>query len=526
MKHLYILTSVLTMMFFLNLPAKAQVQPTATLNMLTDKIAPGYSIVCVSDSGKYLAGSSSESGHIFIYDVEKEKATYIDEEGILGIGVKSVTDDGMIIGNYGADALMYKPALWKDGEWTMLPIPGTMGYTGAACSATQKGDIITGWLLGGPMGEACVWRMKNGKYELEILPGNKDWNDELPSWITAFDISADGKVVTGTLCDSGGSYYLPCSWTRNEDGGYGDMRLHGLELCFNLNETKPGPKPEYNDYVTAPMGTPQQAEQIAAFNQASENWTKLLAKYRTGNMLNGKASSVSANGLYISTSMQIPNPNPGWSRFASVPVRFDLADGTTSVMNTTSENGALLDISAHSTNNEGVTFAISTGVFQTWVYTDKNAVPVEMYNWLNSAYGLDVAPSLAFDYEPETGIITEDTVITGVPYISSDQSMLACSMTNPETRTGFINYYIKIDRPTTIGSIGANGQTTLYAVKSTLYVEGNAERISISDISGKTVYQNNEVEKTTNVSHLPKGIYLIRLTADGKDRIYKVALTD
>lgn len=528
MKHLHFFAAIVLTILVFAPRVTAQEKPTAELIILTDKIDPGYTINCVSDSGKYFAGNCMEPGMLFIYNVEKEVATYINEAGMKGLRVMSVTDDGTIVGAYGANEL-YQPALWKDGKWTLLPLPTDMNYYGSACAMTTKGDIITGWILGGPKGDACVWRVKDGKYEFEILPSEKDWNDEVPSWVTAYDISADGKVVTGTMCDSNGSYYLPCSWTRNATGQYEQIQLHGLEICFNLNETKPGPMPEYNDYVTAPMGTPQQAEQIAAFNDATEAWKKLLNKYTTDKRLNGRSSSVSANGEYFSAYMTMPNPNTGWERNMTIPVRINTTDGTITVFKSKTENGVLLEqAQAQATNNEGVTFAISPlkGIVQTWVYTDTDAAPVEMYKWLKSKYELDITSQLSFDFPLEDGAIATDTTITGAPFISSDQNVIAFSVMHPETGTGFISYYIKITNPSAIQSNTANGKISLYAAKNILHIDGDAEKISISDMSGKTVYQSNTVERTMNVARLSQGIYIVRLTAGGNDHVYKVVLTD
>lgn len=531
MKQLNLLAFALVMMITFAPPAKAQEKPTATLTMLTDEIDPAYSIICVSDSGKYLGASSAEPGYICIFNTETKKTTYINEKGKLGIRINSITDDGMIVGGYGIDAMMYSPAIWKDGKWTILPVPQGMDYAGAACAISAKKDIITGWLLGGPMGEACIWRLINGKYELEILSGSKDWNDETPSWITAYDISADGKTVTGAMCDANGAYYLPCAWTRDDNGQYGGIKLYGMEICFNLNETKPGSIPVYNDYVTAPNDTPEQAEQIAQFNEAYDNWQKLNQKYVTRKYVNGRPSFVSANGKYFVASMQSPNSNPSsWERNQSAACQINMTDGTTTVFKNTTANGAFLELTGgYASTDDGITFAVSPNkgrIAQTWIYTDKDSSPLEFYKWMNSEYGMETSLFPSFNYQPEPGITVEDTIITGTPYISSDQSMIAFTLQNPETGSDYVNYYIKINKPSAIHTNSKENQISLYASKRSLHITGDADRISISDMSGKTVYQSNVVEKEVNVSHLPKGVYLIKLSTTNDNRIFKVALAD
>lgn len=484
---------------------------------------PSYRVTAVSPNGKYILGIGIESQLACFYNVETGDSTFLDEEGQEGIRTYKVTDSGVVVGAYGENNVSNKPALWKDGSWEFLPLPKN-AKSGTANSISNDNKIIVGFVDLMP----CYWVLNNGKYEFNDLPCvKKDWNGQKPQWIVAYDVAADGSAIYGAIRDMRGLVPLPTAWIRNSEGKYDSM----ITLCMDISlnrEFLPGPQvmPEYEDYVTAEKGTPEFDEQMAKWNEVWTTYEEEYGKCVKGVTINAQSGSISSDGKYITLSCKKPYQDPinPEIRSIDVPLRVEIAtDRTETYGLMVSEDGMGMGVLGNLTDKEGNLFAtVQDGFFvsTTFVYPAGETEPIELYNWLKEKYNLDISEDLTYymDY------LDKDSVLTGRIAMSSSGNMIVGSSGNP-TGGKFTTYSIKLFDTTGINeSAVAPAAVTLYAKDGTLYLNGKANEIALSDMSGKVVLSSRVDGNKVNVGQLQKGIYIVELNTDSGRQYHKIIL--
>lgn len=167
---------------------------------------------------------------------------------------RDITDDGeLIVGSYNS-----RPAYYKDGKWTRLPVPaGLRGYTGDVYSVTPDGSMMCGWISNSFTDfKPVLW--KNGELvELTNLPtyeemrdrgiiSREDYNEHRQNSQTPnlafFKISADGKQVLSGVDHNypgwGASYIVyhvesdTYDWIA-DDSIHGDVFVDGAHMSNN-----------------------------------------------------------------------------------------------------------------------------------------------------------------------------------------------------------------------------------------------------------------------------------------------------
>lgn len=169
---------------------------------------PGTDIVLLglSDNGNFAVSSdrtesdddgASEYSGASLYDLTVSPPKITKLSGSVGTSARDVTDDGKLIVGSSAD----KPAYWKDGKWTLLPMPA--GFVGGhANSVTPDGHYAVGMIKkdnDGMIAEGCMWDLTTN--QIVNVPNMPKLDlsgfDQNQNWFTS--ISADGRYIFGTV---------------------------------------------------------------------------------------------------------------------------------------------------------------------------------------------------------------------------------------------------------------------------------------------------------------------------------------
>ena len=186
------------------------------------------------------------------------------------------TEDGMMVGNL--DDLT--PALWKNGQWTPLEIKN-VSVSHILRGVTPDGSIICGtegqpkpsgdvedYLMSAPV---IYERQADGSYGDPIaLPYPElDITGRVPQYVTANNISDDGRTIIGQIVDGNGFFIYPIAFYKEEDGNWTYDIVQ--PDAFNPNKIT---FPEYpGSGPIQPMAeTFLNEEQKAAYDQAMEEW--------------------------------------------------------------------------------------------------------------------------------------------------------------------------------------------------------------------------------------------------------------
>lgn len=232
---------------------------------------------CMSPNGKYVL--SEGDGSVKIINLETGHSDdFINVDGTAayggGIG-KCVSNNGIVVGTTDYIAAEY----FKDGDWYVLDVPDYATSTCTANAITPDGSRICGSfgisdiVLDGDalMQVPCIWNAEGEGYGMPIrLPHPEtDFTGRIPQYVTAVDISEDGKTVVGQVRDATGYFNYPIVYKENENGEWSYEIIHE-ELMNPDNLVFPefpgeGPSaPSYEDYMTP--------EEIAEYNHSVQEW--------------------------------------------------------------------------------------------------------------------------------------------------------------------------------------------------------------------------------------------------------------
>lgn len=210
---------------------------------------------------------------------------FMDETGMsipsVGAG-NCLSDNGIVVGttdNYSAQYC-------KEGEWYDLEIPAEATYVNLANAITPDGSRICGTLGLSTlsydedtlMQVPCIWDETSDGYGMPvILPHpDKDFTGRVPMYVTATDISADGKTIVGQVVNATGMICYPILYKQAADGSWSYEIPDEALLTPKDGEfpAYPGEGPDYpqmEDYMTA--------EEQAAYQEAYDAW--ILSGYQS-----------------------------------------------------------------------------------------------------------------------------------------------------------------------------------------------------------------------------------------------------
>lgn len=242
----------------------------------------GMSISKMSKDGKILVATDNEH-NLAVYNANTDSYTFVMAEYnenldffspsvSLGFG-RAFDNANRFVGSYDECT----PAIFDNGEWTMLPIDDDAhkaGHFNSADDITPDGKRICGGIAPAAMGLGdyvmmvpVIWEQNpDGSYAMyKVLPHPElDFTGRVPQYITARAISEDGKVIVGQIVDYSGFYPMPIVYRENADGEW-TYEIIGGDLIYNKDTEWPEWPTEPNapnpvDYMTA--------DEKAAYEQA------------------------------------------------------------------------------------------------------------------------------------------------------------------------------------------------------------------------------------------------------------------
>lgn len=235
----------------------------------------GDYITCVSPNGVWAVGSPEsyclkirnlETGQEWDYQTDEVSSLYYAGNG------HSVSNNGIVVGSTDN----YMAEYWENGEWHPLSVPFPR-LTNLSNSISPDGKYIVGGIANEEMSlehtrammVPAMWvRQDDGTYsEPILLPCPElDFTGRVPQYISAMQVSDDGKTVIGEVQDWAGGIVEPIVYTCGADGTW-SYKMIAPELANPNGLVFPewpgddGPvQPSYEEYMTD--------DEIAAYNQA------------------------------------------------------------------------------------------------------------------------------------------------------------------------------------------------------------------------------------------------------------------
>lgn len=444
----------------------------------------------MSANGEYAVSQTSTGVKIFNLATGEEKDYLVDPDDwsgmayTVGLG-KCVSNNGIVVG--GTDvAVQY----WKDGEWYDLEVPEYATSTNLANAITPDGKRICGSIGvselvfdgDGLMQVPCIWNATDKGYgEPVMLPHpDKDFTGRVPQYVTAVDISDDGKVIIGQVMSATGMIAYPILYKENEKGEWSYEIVHENFLMpeGTVFPEYPGDGPEgpnitdfmteeesqaYNDAVSAyfagestvwPEASDYMTkEEIAAYEEAEakfqveyEEWSvKFNAWFEVmdtcletcpGYVFNSVL--VSPDGLYYGCTIEVKEKSePGsWFPFGSSSYNVWVFDVNSNAITKYDQND---DFNLTYLANNGVALAATSigGVGNSFVLS--NGDYQSMFDWMNSKcpeYASWIKENMTFSFEEyvwndeieDYDLVVKEEMMTGRPISTPDLSMMALSV--------------------------------------------------------------------------------------------------
>lgn len=492
----------------------------------TESIKPVYAgmpLGVVSSNGEWLGGTYR--GATFIYNTITDDLTFLTEMNDLGSGIGAISPGGLAVGGYGNETSA-AAAICKDGEWKVLPYPANSKVLdGGVYGVTDDETLLAGYVMGTPykgmMYLPCIWRLEEDEYKFEMLPApERDVQGQVPQGSIVKDISRDGTVLLGEFTDWSGMHKQPVVWIK--EGGSYTYKLLGTEIIFNLNEENPGICPEYDNYVTVKRGDPGYDEQFKYWTSLRSKYSQKMAKFETGKKFNTNYLRLSGNGRWLVTTILEPLEGHQ-TQYSSYAYRLDLSDGSGAAYRSIPQvrSAAIMDDGTLWATVPLTNFTQAALVFSGTTYVTAD-------EWIKEKIGIDVSDDLTFTLDltdPQTQEpIQVDSIITGYPLLSKDGSVLAGTLWDPAGERGYINYYLYTGIPDAMRPASLPTNNGITVTNKCIYFPGQAERITLTELTGKTVCNIQTAACQVDVSHLPEGIYIVRWVTGGQIKAKKVII--
>lgn len=499
-------------------------------------------IYALSPNGQYAVSSNSYG--IKIYDLKngQEVYEYIDETGMsmvsCGIG-KCVSDNGIVLGSISDDAAQY----WKDGEWYDLPIPSSVTGVCLSNAITPDASRICGSIGLNPLsldGDALmqvpvVWNATaDGYSQPVILPyPEKDFTGRVPQYVTAVDMSADGKVIVGQVTNATGMINYPIIYKEAADGTWSyeivdEASLIPEGVSFGTypgdGPTQPQPREfmsaeEEEEYDAAyqawvesgyqpdlyPVATDFMTEEevaeyeaaMEAFNEeymvweaAFDAWFDAFEKCLAQNpnfLFN--SMRIGPDGKYFGGTVSVEEPGDDWWDVKTY-IHTWIADVETMKYTKYDQQD---DLNLTYLGNDGVGLA-STSVntaSQSWIL--KHGVPQTMYYWMYSQcpeYAVYMKDNMTFGYESYDWETGESTVVeelmSGRAVSTPNLEVMALTVQNIwDYMTDGEAFIFNVAEASAVNGIEAenNGETVIYDLQGRKL--NNAEAPGIYIINGE-----------------------------------------
>ncbi len=243
-------------------------------------ILPNVVFSKASPNGKYLINENA-FGPFQVYNVETGQfgPEYMTEDGEPysgGLGT-AISNDGVALAC--TDPYELDASYLENGEWKLLPLPEGASTTGNIANCiTPDGKYICG-SLDGVYDVPCVWtRNADGTYgQPEVLPHpDKDFAGLTPQYVLANYISNDGTIVCGQMTDNSGFMHMPVVFRKDAEGNW-SYEILGYKDLFHADELDlpefPGDEePEGRPEVEDYMDADKRAEYEAALAEWKQTY--------------------------------------------------------------------------------------------------------------------------------------------------------------------------------------------------------------------------------------------------------------
>lgn len=541
-------------------------------------VAPGASFEKASEDGHYAV--FCDQGTLYLLNTETREYDVFEEDEMAGTryGVgfgHAFSNDNTMVG-YVND---YTPAILKDGEWIALPtkdedkVPGMIH---SADAITPDGSRICGGIAlasfslsaKAPMLAPVVWdKQADGSYGMyTVLPyPEKDFTGQVPQYVTARDMSADGKTIVGQVVDNLGYACYPIVYHQDAEGKW-SYELYLEDKVFDSSVNIPA-FPVYEPMMPDAAEYLDEAGQLLydsayqvymdsvdLFWQTFENYPiepkvsdfligdnkvlydSLFAKFKednqayqdslnsfydaydtalTGGSFDWNVTCITPDGKYAaSTLVQISEPDP-WSWGPSIKNYVTRYNFETKTFEVGSQEGLSNNIMA----DGSVTYAVPLegSMFNRQAYIMKvgetDGVDMKSYVAAKSELAAQMMEeNLTFElmqFDPETGDILEEAktlLLSGTMYANNDGTLFVSWIYNEgiyDAEWDCLGYVLDLRKSTD----GLEQMDAISPITS----------LCVTDLNGSVVNNNGSVKG------LNKGIYLLTATtADGRTKTVKV----
>lgn len=557
-------------------------------------IAQGYGLqpqqlenfqgLAISADGKYLA--SDLYGVLEVLDLEKGTMVYsfvgdgYEVNYAVGKG-NAITADGSVL--VGEATPVGGAAYLKGGEWKALSVPNPE-YTNSADGITFDGLRICGSLgmqaisvedTESPMLVPAYWELgEDGEYgEPVMLPYPKlDFTGRVPQYVTAMQISDNGKLIVGQVVDWSGFMPSLIYYTQNDEGEWsytlgapellnpdnlkfpefpGDgPNMPSLEdfmsdsekaayeaactewenTCMETGEWDYDAYPDVNNFISE--------ENLAIYEAAQEEYEKQyaewLAKYEAFevpfNECIEKGMPLTFNNIFLNregtmavSSYSKPDENAdpmGWGRpqRLNAPIVFNLSDNTykaysvadNSMPSGLADEGLILATRSTDYAREALVYTpgVDTPVSLVDYMTGVNTVTAE-YMKKNMFHDME-----SFDMETFEPITLENVDCTGIPFCTPGQTVFVSRIENYWDYDNYDLYAFTYLLPgyESTGAVNkiANGDISILSFREgVISLTGDVEKVNVYDTTGKMVY-TGVPEGGKADTGLSAGVYVVR----------------
>lgn len=548
------------------------------------------SFYCISANGQYAV--SEIYGTLIVYNLKdnSETAYEADDTHYYGVGHgRCMTADGnIIIGNTteACDA-----AYCEAGEWKQLNVPDPE-KTNLSNAVTPDGKRICGTIGNHQMTisedvlmEAPVYwdRQEDGSYgECHLLPyPEKDFFGETPQYVTAINLSDDGKVIVGLVTDCSGAMLYPIVYTQADNGEWSySLPTKDLFNPDNLPAAKKpgdGPmRPSEEQFMTE--------EEIAAYQEALQAYydsgynQELYPKYENYMTEEEKAAFDEAFAAYETEQAAWQEQSDAWYAYFDqvlatspsfvfnnimvspdgktiastlietkenddplsyppffevyIPATIDIATGALTkheseksiIVSCMAADGTIMAATEQgSIPSEG--FIIKDGTI-TPLTDYLNAISPEYGVWLKENMTHEVMTDYVYDEDLDDYVeVYEEVTFTGIPVATPDMKVLAFWNDCPWDMMGFAQSVV-IDLTEEAGISAAEADKAAKVAidaDGNLTVGANVVSVTVYDLAGATVASVENPAGTVALG-LNSGVYVVKaILSDGTAEVAKVA---
>lgn len=552
---------------------------------------PDYQTYAVSPNGRYVA--SSLNGIVILIDTETDQRTeFIPEDDIntydIGNGT-AISDTGVLVGGYfGSDAAYY-----KGDEWQLLDVPDPTMYN-LATSITPDGLRICGGVALSditledtevPMMVPAYWDLlPDGSYsEAKILPYPElDFSGRVPQYVTAFNISEDGKFIAGQVQDYSGMMTSLVVFTQDDEGNWSYAQPHMNEMLnpdgivlpeypgeypvapqaedYMTDEEKAAYDAAYadwqqnhsDDYTLLPDPADYLSEEhkalydeaMAEYEAKAAEWqVKSDAYFAEFEKIQESAKPLVFNGLtmtldgktvvssYIKT-VEDPNSFFGWAE-KYAPVIFDIENDNMKCFGIDADTQAV-SISADKTIFGAKTDA-ATNIKEALVFLPDTETPItlaeyfdsnnpEVAAWIRENMYHDVEAMDMETYEPVT---IENVACTGVPYTTPTRNLIITHTENVwDYSTTCTSYLLPDNSKSGVKNVSA-GIDNSFGVRvlkgGIVELEGKVDNLTIVDGSGKIVLDGAPTSDRVRTG-INSGVVIVKATSGNTTKVIKAMI--